>query len=314
MSPKRPSRPHHHPPPALPHTRTLPPSLCACLAAIILAGCGGSSHPATSSSSTTASSTPTNNTTTATTSTGTPGPVLARVGRYRITQRLLAQWMAETIASDFYTVTSHIAPPGLLAQPANYPECVTELHKLTPIPGKGPPQPQPTTPQLQTKCEELYEAVKYQAMENLVFAYWSKNYDTAHGITLTPAETQREIKRIKTEQYPKPGSYQQFLTNNQRTPQQEQFIIENELLNQKVINKLTHDNTQAVNEFNSEAEHNGNNATCHPGYIVTHCKGYQPPKEQFPHTNKRSPNLTLQEIARWRPQTPHNITSQPPSP
>jgi hypothetical protein len=317
MSLERPLRPPRHRRWALPRTRLLPPSICACVVAILLASCGSSSHPAANSSSTTsASSTTTDSAATTTTAaatsatSGPPGAVLARVGRYRITRRLLAQWMAETVAGDFYTVTSHIAPLGLVAEPADYPECVAELHKLTPIPGKGPPQPQPTTPQLQTKCQELYETVKHQAMENLVSAYWSKNYDAARGITLTPTETQHEFNRIATEQYPKPGSFQQFLANNRRTLTQQQFLTENELLSQKVINKLTHDSTQAANAFNSEAEHNGNNATCQPGYIVAHCKGYQPPKERFSHTNKGAPDITLEEIGRWRPETSHGFTGQ----
>jgi hypothetical protein len=306
-----PSRQHSR---AISRTRALLPGLCACLLAIILAGCGNSTSKtsATTSTASTSTATATNAaTTTAAAAGGSSGPVLAQIGSYQITRGLLAQWMAETVASDFYIVTSHIVPLGLIAEPANYPECVSELHKLTPIPGKGPPQPQPTPAQLMTKCEELYETVRHQAMEYLVSSYWSKNYDAAHGITITPAETQQAVQRIKTEQYPQPGAYQQLLAHSRRTPQQQEFIIENELLNQKVINRLTHDTTKAANEFNSEAEHNGNNATCHPGYIVVHCKGYQPPKEQFSHTNKGAPDITLEEIGRWRPETSHGFTGQP---
>jgi hypothetical protein len=303
-------QPHQHSP-ARPRTRTLLAGLCGWLLVVILAGCGSSTS--NTSTTTAASTAPTTATTPASTAvaSGPPGPVLARIGGYHITRGLLAQWMAETVASDFYTVTSHTVPLGLVAEPANYPECVTELHKLTPIPGKGPTQPQPTPAQLLTKCKELYETVKHQAMEYLVSTYWSKNYDAAHGITITPAEARQGFNHIKTEQYPQPAALQELLNKNRRTTQQEEFIVENELLNQKVINKLTHENTRAVAAFNSEAEHNDNNATCHPGYIVAHCKGYQRPKQRFSNTNQGAPDITLEEIGRWRPETSHGFTGQP---
>ena len=94
-----------------------------------------------------------------------------------------------------------------------------------------------------------------------------------------------------------------MLTNNDRTPSQEHFIIENELLNQKVTAKLIDEGEQATTAFNQEAEHTENNANCRPTNIVAHCKGYKAPKEQFSHTNKGAPDLLLTEIARWRPQT-----------
>ena len=102
-----------------------------------------------------------------------------------------------------------------------------------------------------------------------------------------------------------------MLTNNDRTPSQEHFIIENELLNQKVTAKLIDEGEQATTAFNQEAEHTENNANCRPTNIVAHCKGYKAPKEQFSHTNKGAPDLLLTEIARWRPQTSNGFTGQP---
>jgi hypothetical protein len=277
--------------------------LCVFLLLLVLVGCGSSTH---SKSASTASSPPTTSAGSASTAAGgTPAAtappvvlaagVIAQVGGHSITKRVLGQWMTETLASDFYTLTSHVVPAGLVAEPANYPACLTALGKLTPIPGQRPSQPQPTRPQLLRKCQELYETVKQQALEYLINAYWIQDYDAAHGIRVTPAEAQHALNRTRL-QYPTPGAYQQTLTENRRTPAQELFIIENDILNQKVITKLTHEGEAAATAFNSEAEHTENTATCRTGYTAPHCKNYKTP----PHPNN-TPDQPLQEITHWRP-------------
>jgi hypothetical protein len=289
-----------------------------CLLTLLLAGCGTSNKTNTTTS---AGASSTGSSAVATTSTAAvptpsgplPAGVVAQVGATAITEGVLAQWMTETAASDFYSISSHVGPPHLVAEPANYPACVTELKKLTPIPGEGPPQHQPTPAQLLTRCKELYETVKKQALAYLIGVYWSKAYDASHGIQLTHTETEQGLQRIHAEQYSKPGAYPQMLTNNGRTAAQEQFILENELLNKKVTAKLIDEGEKAATSFDQEAEQENtqNDANCRPTYIVAHCKGYKPPKEQFSHTNKGAPDLLLEEIARWRPQTSNGFTGQP---
>jgi hypothetical protein len=206
--------------------------------------------------------------------------------------------MTETIGSDFYTIAAQIAPPGLVAVPANYPACTATLQTLTPVPGGG--RPEPTSTQLLTKCKELYEAIKQQALEYLVSSYWLKDYDAAHGIHITRTATQQALKRVEIEQYSKPGAYPQMLINDDRTPAQERFIVENALLGQRVTSTLIDEGEQATAAFTKEAERTKNNADCRPGYVVVHCKGYEPPKE--PST---TPSQLIQEITSWRTHTSH---------
>jgi hypothetical protein len=306
MSPAK-GTPHPH------HSKTSPASspplpayLCAILLTIMLTGCANS-HNTTTASAPTSTSTSTSSTATGTSTTSSTGPplpagVIAQVGRYTITKPILGQWMTETIATDFYTIAGYRVPLGLVTEPANYPACLSQLTKLTPTAGQG--LPRPTTAQLLTKCHRLYTTIKNQALEYLVSAYWSKNYDTAHAIHITPTETQQELKHIQTST--KPSTYLQTLTNNRRSPTQELFIIENQLLNNKTANKLLHANKQALARFNQEAEHTENNANCRPGYTVAHCKNYRPATQ--PTT---PPNQPLEEITHWHPQTTHNHTNTP---
>ncbi len=303
MSPaKEAPHPHpaHHNKANPPSHRALPAYLCAILLTTILTGCSTSHNTNTSTS--TANATTSSSSTASSTGPPLPAGVIAQIGRYTITKHTLNQWMTETIATDFYAITTHRIPPGLVTEPANYPACLNQLTKLTPIPGQGPPRP--TTAQLLTICHELYTTIKTQALEYLVSSYWSKNYDTTHNIHITPTETQQELKHIQTTT--KPSTYQQTLTNNQRTPTQELFIIENKLLNNKTANKLLHANKQTLTQFNQEAQHTENNANCRPHYTVPHCKNYQPPTQ---HTTP--PNQPLEEITNWRPQTTHNHTNTP---
>jgi hypothetical protein len=282
--------PHpHHSKTSPTNSPPLPAYLCAILLTIMLTGCANSHNTTTASAPTSTSTASTATGTSTTSDTGPPLPagVIAQIGRYTITKPTLNQWMTETIATDFYTITTHRIPPGLVTEPANYPACLTQLTKLTPTPSQG--QPHPTTTALLTKCHQLYTTIKNQALEYLVSAYWSKNYDTAHAIHITPTETQQELKHIQTTT--KPSTYQQMLTNNRRSPTQETFIIENQLLNNKTANKLLHANKQALTQFNQEAEHTENNANCRPNYTVPHCKNYQPPTQ--PTT---PPNQPLEEI------------------
>jgi hypothetical protein len=308
------TRPTHHHAVIAKATRVGSRATGICLLTLLLAGCGSSNSSKTSSGATATSSsiaTSSSSSSAPTPSGPLPAGVVAQVGDTQITEPVLAQWMLETVAGDFYAISSHLAPPHLVAEPANYPACVTELKKLTPIPGEGPPQHQPTPAQLLKRCRELYETVKKQALGYLVNSYWSKAYDANHGIQITPTETEQGLKRVHTEQYSKPGAYTQMLTNTGRSPSQEQFIIENELLNQKVTAKLIDEGEKAATAFNKEATHTANNANCRPTDIVAHCKGYKPPKEEFSHTNKGAPDLLLEEIARWRPETSHGFTGQP---
>ncbi len=272
-------------------------ALPACLGAILLAGCAAShshSHSHRTSTSTSTGTATAANSTSTPSDTGSPLPpgVIARVGGYTITKPVLGQWMTETLASDFYAITAGRVPLGLVAEPANYPACLAELDRLAPSPGQRPPRP--TTPQLLTKCHQLYTTIKNQSLEYLVASYWSKNYDTAHAIHITPTETHQELKHIQTTT--SPGTYRQMLTDNRRTPTQETFIIETQLLDHKVANKLLHAGEHALTQFNEEAEHTENNASCRLGYIVAHCRGYQP-------THTIPPNQLLQEIAHWHLQT-----------
>jgi hypothetical protein len=258
--------------------------LCAavCLAAVGIAACGGGDHD----------------------------PAIAQVGSFTITKSLLDQWMVPTVGEDFYAVTSRQAPVGLAAEPADYQACVTTLKKLTPIAGDGPPQPQPTVSDLEGRCRQLHEAIRYQTLTFLVKAYWSINFAASHGVTATGSEVQQQLERVKAIQYPAPGQLQNYLTSRRRTLQQQLFDLKLGFLQEKLLHKALASGTHAALALAAEAQSQSSPASCGHGDVVEHCEGYKAPGG-YPGP---PPSTQLAEIARWRPSEASHTTTSPSKP
>jgi hypothetical protein len=284
--------------------------LLATLIGIALAACGAA-QPKTAKQTPTTGSTAAHvtNTTPAKPTTTLPPGVAAEVGHDQITDTLLAHWMNEIAGEDYYSVAYHPAPPNIATEPPNYPACVASLKKLTPIPGEGPPQHQPTPTQLLGKCQEIHHLIRLQTLEYLIDAFWSEQFDAAHGMRVTNTEVRNALQRNTKETYPKPGQFARALTENHRTYADELFKIKTILLNEKILHRASTGPTAAT--FKAETEQTSLHATCEPGYTVEHCQGHQAPKEKFAHTNNGAPDKPLIEIARWRPETSGGFTGTP---
>lgn len=248
-------------------TSTISPIACVCLAVTVLAACGSSRDPSSET--------------------------VAQVGGYAITKAMLNQWMMEKASEDYYDSTGRKSPPRLVSEPADYPACVASLKTITPIQSAAKPKPKLTAAQLTNKCRELYQAVKTQALEYLVSSYWSINFYGAHDIKVTGGESQQGLKRIRAERYPTAGEFQQLLASRRRTLAQELFIVEDDLLAQKIEAKLKHGNRQQSTKLIGEAKKASASAICHPGYVVEYCKGYKAPMS----SNTTSPTVLLEEVA-----------------
>jgi hypothetical protein len=228
--------------------------------------------------------------------------VIAKVDGHAITKGLLVAWMREKVGQLFYEVSTHRAPTRLVTEPANYPACVASLARRTPIPGLGRPQPQPTTAQLTTRCEEIYREFRKSALTYLISAYWTQAFAAAHGIAVSEAEAQQRLKRLDAELYPTEEKYRQYLYNHTQTLRQALFELKVEMIHQKLDDKLTGGDLRLIAEVRQAAA----NAECRPGYVVENCRGYHPSSEKGP-----VGSVLLEEIARWRPETSHGFTGVP---
>jgi hypothetical protein len=246
--------------------------IAICLASVGLAACGGGSSSSHSDP-------------------------LAQVGHYTITKAMIGQWMMPMVGEDFFSILTRTAPAGLVAEPADYPACVAALKTLTPIPGSGSSQPQPTDAELEGRCEKLQQAIRYQALTFLVNSYWNINFAASHGITATSREVEEQLQRAKVTEYPTQAQLENYLTSRHRTLQQQLFELKLELLQEKLLHKASAGGQQAASALASELEAQTSPATCSAGNVVEHCKGFKPPGS-YPGL---PPAAQLQEIAQWRP-------------
>jgi hypothetical protein len=250
----------------------------ACLALLGLAACGSSSPDS-------------------------PSEVIARVGPQAITKGMINQWMTPIASEDDYAETTHAAPTGLVAEPANYPACVTALKKLAPIPGQGKPQPQQTTSDLESRCHNLYEAIRYQTTTFLVAAYWNIQFAVRHGARVSSQEIQQLLKR----QLGTTEERQNYIQSHRRTLTEQLFDLKLELLQQQLLNKAKTLGKPGYLKLLAEVQASHPQATCNPQYTVEHCKGFKAPGG-YP---GQPPAVQFQEIGRWRPDTSHGFTGKP---
>jgi hypothetical protein len=232
-----------------------------------------------------------------------PSEVVARVGPQPITKGMINQWMTPIAGEDYYAVTTHPAPSGLVAEPADYPACVTALKKLTPIRGQGKPQPQQTSSDLNTRCHNLYQAIRYQTTTFLVGSYWNMQFASRHGVSVSTQEVQQLLKReLGTTQ-----ERQSYIESHRRTLAEQLFDLKLELLQQHLLNKAKTLGKLGYRKLLNEVQTSHPQATCNAEYIVEHCKGFKAPGG-YPGL---PPAVQFQEIGRWRLETSHGFTGTP---
>jgi hypothetical protein len=208
-----------------------------------------------------------------------------------ITTPMLNQWMMIEIGADYYSASKRQVPERLVSEPPNYPACVSALEAIR---GKGEPVRRSTVAQLRSKCEQLYQAIKIQTLAFLVTSYWTIDFDANHGVKVTDEEVAQKLERVKAEQYPKPGQFQESLDARRRTLGQEVFLAKIDLLQEKLKQRIQSGNGKYA-RLASEASISADSAVCPTGYVVPHCKQFKG------HVSSgRSPSVLLQEIARLR--------------
>jgi hypothetical protein len=204
---------------------------------------------------------------------------------------MLGEWMKEQAGEIFHLdAQQRKTPTGLVSEPANYPRCITAIQRFAPNSGQTPSQ-------LRQMCKRLYTGLKIEALKYLVGAYWTNDFAIAHAIKISNTEIQQAFQRAQNESRSEPGGFSGMLQSRSRTPTQEQFLIENELITGKLLPKVLAGPTSPTGK---EALNNATTATCPPGYAVEHCTGYNPTNPPQVHPSIAA---TIEEIGHWRPKT-----------
>jgi hypothetical protein len=199
--------------------------------------------------------------------------VVAQVGADPITKASVSHWMATLAGGDYYQLSGkRTIPEGLVSEPPNYARCVARLEAAAAsAPVKSPTQ---TGVALLTKCRQLYQALRTQAVGYLVSARWFINLAREEGLTATDAEVTQLYNEIKAREFPKPAELRQYLASRRLSLADELFVVKLDVLSQKVQRKLASGGKQAIAKFTEAGKKWTAKTTCHAGYVVEHCKEY----------------------------------------
>lgn len=220
------------------------------------------------------------------------GDVVAQVGETSITKADLNHWMSTMAGGDFSEVSAkHTVPAGLVSEPPNYDACVARLEAVAANITTGRPKPTPT--QLLSKCRQLYQALRIQALTYLVRAHWLIGLESEVGIKVTDSEVMQLFKEVKAREYPKEGEFQHFLTSTRRSLADELFVTKLNLMSRKFQEKLATGGKQMITRFTEAGRKWTAKTNCHTGYIVQHCKQFT--KEPPPTTPP--PSVLMEQVA-----------------
>jgi hypothetical protein len=225
---------------------------------------------------------------------GSSSDAVAHVGDTPITTTAVNHWMATLAGGDYHQLSAkNTIPDGLVSEPPNYPRCVANLETAAArVPKRGLNL---TGVQLLTKCRQLYQALRNQAVALLVNDQWLIALARDEGLTATDAEVSQLFKRVKAEEFPTEAAQQQYFASRKLSLADELFLLKIDLLEQKLLTKAQLGGKQAVAKFTEAAQRWTAKTTCRPGYVVQHCKEYTGAPKPTP--SQPSASVMIEQIA-----------------
>jgi hypothetical protein len=200
-----------------------------------------------------------------------------------ITKPMLDHWMRSLVGEDFRGAIGTKGPVGLVSEPANYTECTEAAAKIIPRGYTG--RLKLNGAQIFSKCHQLHEAVKAQAIAFLLSAQWATLEAKEQGITVTDAEVRKHFENVVLKNYY--GS-----TARERQYLAERHMVHADLLFELKRNMLA---TRTSPKFQAKVQKAGGGdrvfarlaleryrgliarTSCEPGYVVLSCKEYREP-------------------------------------
>jgi SurA N-terminal domain len=222
------------------------------------------------------------------------GEVVAHVGQSAITKAALNHWMSILAGGDFYETSEITTPKGLVSEPPRYDVCVADLKMLV---ARG--SSTLASAQLATKCHQLHQALKEQALSYLIASQTLIGEDVEQDLNVSEGEVDRDLRRLKAEQFPTEAEYRRYLQLRGWSRADERYLVRRNLLSSKLLRKLqrSFSSEQGFARYVAdEAKKWTEKTTCAAGYVVEGCRQYDPmPKQLNP-----APAVLIEEIARLR--------------
>jgi hypothetical protein len=211
---------------------------------------------------------------------GPSGDIVAQVGSTPITRATLNHWMSTIVGGDYFELTSKVAPAGIVSDPPNYSRCQAIYEATSAKLPSG--SPRPSAELLASKCRQLYEALKAQALNFLIETQWSVDHDAEQGIRVTSAEVNQRFKQYKAEEFSSEAQFQTYLADRRWSLSDDLFLIRKDLLSSKLIAKLSAEKRSPLVSGRESARRLRASTRCYTGYVVEDCTGYKAPATPAP--------------------------------
>jgi foldase protein PrsA len=165
---------------------------------------------------------------------GVPGNSVARVDDALIKKSTFDHWMGIAAASS--------QPPGSTSKPTppdapKFTNCIAQLRKTAPKPGKG--QPRVTDAQFKSQCKQQYDSLRDQVLQFLISAEWIQGEAKDQGVKVSDAEVKKEFEKQRKQSFPKPADFQRFLKTSGQTMDDLLFHVKLNTLSNKIREKVT---------------------------------------------------------------------------
>jgi hypothetical protein len=166
---------------------------------------------------------------------GSGDPVVATVGKTKISQGTLNHWMSTMVGGDYQEITGTRAPTGLVAEPADYPRCVAAAKQIK---AKSPSAPVLNEARLKIRCRQLHTALKEQALSYLITVLWRAEEGAELGQGVSDREISQKLQELAYKEYNSPAAFRRFLASRHWSLADERYLLKRNLLDTKFLNRL----------------------------------------------------------------------------
>lgn len=163
---------------------------------------------------------------------GIPGNAVVQVGGNSITKDTFTHWMGVAAASG----ASSTGGKAVVPDPPAYTACIANLKATAPKPAKG--QKAPTAEALKSQCVQQYKSLQQEVLGFLISSSWVIGEAKSIGVKLTDKEVIKQFEKIKTQQFPKAGEFEKFLSTSGQSVSDLLLRVKLNLLSQKIQQKV----------------------------------------------------------------------------
>jgi foldase protein PrsA len=159
---------------------------------------------------------------------GVPGDAVATVDGEPISKRSLDRWLAVAAYSTG-------RPVAAIPKPPDYETCVTQKRTAQPAAAKA----KATDAQLTQQCKQEYEALRDQALGQLIMFSWLEGEAADRGISVSDDEVEKSFVEQKKLSFPKDADYQAFLKSSGQTEEDVLQRVRFDLLSNRIREQVT---------------------------------------------------------------------------